>query len=224
MMAAPKTVAERRIVQPLDAKFLTEGQRRYYDPHIDGTVVKVLPGEHYVTDAADEVLVTVLGSCVAACMRDPIAGVGGMNHFMLPGEARAGSAGNSGWGEASSAMRYGQFAMEQLINDILKRGARRDRLEVKLFGGANVIRSSLRIGSSNAAFVREFMRAERLIIAAEDLEGEYPRRIHYFPSTGRVQRLEMRRDPDRFVFDSELRYREGLSARKVEGEIELFDS
>jgi chemotaxis protein CheD len=140
-----------------------------------------------------------------------------MNHFMLPGEAR------DGWGEASSEMRYGQFAMERLINDILMHGGRRERLEAKLFGGANVIRSSLRIGTSNAEFVRRFMRAERLVIAAEDLEGEFPRRIHYFPSTGRVQRLELRREPDRFVFDSELLYREHLKEQTVEGAIELFE-
>jgi len=216
-MVASGVVAERRGAQPLDAKFLVDGQRRYHDPQIGGTVVKVLPGEHYVTDIQDEVLVTVLGSCVAACIRDPILGAGGMNHFMLPGEARG------RWGEATHEMRYGQFAMEKLINDMLKRGARRDRLEVKLFGGANVIRSSLRIGSSNAEFARSFMRAEQLTIAAEDLEGEYPRRIHYFPLTGRVQRLEMRRDPDRVVFESELSYRDRLRDQTVEGEIELFD-
>ncbi|HUA51386.1 MAG TPA: chemoreceptor glutamine deamidase CheD [Candidatus Sulfotelmatobacter sp.] len=193
-----------------------DGQRRYYDPHIKGTVVKVLPGEHYVTEYPDEVLVTVLGSCVSACIRDTLVPVGGMNHFMLPGEARG------RWGEATHEMRYGQFAMEQLINDVLKRGARRDRLEVKLFGGANVIRSSLNIGTSNAEFVRSFMRAEQLKIAAEDLGGDYPRRIHYFPLTGKVQRLEMRRDPDRVVFDSELRYRDRLREQPVDGDVELF--
>ena len=221
-MAAPNIAEERRraqllSVQPLDARFLVDGQRRYYDPQIKGMVVKVLPGEHYVTEKPDEVLVTVLGSCVSACIRDPLREVGGMNHFMLPGEARG------RWGEATHEMRYGQFAMEQLINDVLKRGARRERLEVKLFGGANVIQSSLRIGSSNAEFARTFMREEQLKIAAEDLEGEFPRRIHYFPMTGRVQRLEMRRDPDRQVFDGELSYRDRLRKQKVEGDVELFE-
>jgi len=217
-MGAPAIAADRRHAQPPhDAQFLSSGQRRYYDPQVKGAVVKLLPGEHYVTESPDEVLVTVLGSCVAACIRDPLCAVGGMNHFMLPGEARG------RWGEATHEMRYGQFAMEQLINDLLKRGARRERLEVKLFGGANLIQSSLRIGSSNAEFARSFMRAEQLKIAAEDLEGEFPRRIHYFPMTGRVQRRELRRDPDRLVFDSELKYRDRLRAQKLEGDVELFE-
>jgi len=190
---------------------------RYWDNSLDAYVVKVLPGEHYVTRASDEAITTVLGSCVAACIRDPVAGVGGMNHFMLPGEVRG------TWSGATNEMRYGQFAMEKLINDIMRCGGRRERLEVKLFGGANVMNSSMKIGDSNAAFVLSFMATEGLTVAAQDLGGDVARRINYFPLTGRVFRLELRRQPDAEVFEEELSYRNRLRQQDVGGSIELFD-
>ncbi len=194
---------------------------RYWDNSLGAFVVKVLPGDHYVSQAEDETITTVLGSCVAACIRDPVAKIGGMNHFMLPGEARG--AGNGSWGGANNEMRYGQSAMERLINDLLRSGATRDRLEVKLFGGANVMNSSMRIGDANADFVTSFMRAEGLAIAAQDLGGVLARRINYFPLTGRVFRLELRRQPDVEVFSEELSYRDRLRGQDVGGSVELFD-
>lgn len=191
--------------------------RRYFDPDFRATAIKVLPGEHYVTGDAEEMLVTVLGSCISACIRDPVAKVGGMNHFMLPGEARG------GWGHASNGMRYGHFAMERLINDLLARGAHKDRLEIKLFGGANVLQSNMKIGSNNAEFIHTYLRDERLRVTSEDLGGIYARRVHYFPLTGKVFRLELKREPDRAVFKSELTYRELLRQQQVEGSVELFD-
>ena len=190
---------------------------RYWDNSLDAYVVKVLPGEHYVTRAGDEAISTVLGSCVAACIRDPVAMVGGMNHFMLPGEVRG------TWSGATNEMRYGQFAMEKLINDIMRCGGRRERLEVKLFGGANVMHSSMKIGDSNAEFVLSFMKTEGLTIAAQDLGGDAARRINFFPLTGRVFRLELRRQPDVEVFETELSYRDRLRQQDVGGSIELFD-
>jgi len=136
---------------------------------------------------------------------------------MLPGDARG------GWGGASNEMRYGQFAMERLINDVLRAGGRRERLEVKLFGGANVMNGSMRIGDSNAEFALEFMRAEGLTIAAQDLGGDLARRINYFPLTGRVFRLELRRTPDVEVFREELSYRDRLRQQDLGGSVELFD-
>lgn len=190
---------------------------RYWDNSLQAFVVKVLPGEHYVTRAADEAVTTVLGSCVAACIRDPIAQVGGMNHFMLPGEVRG------SWSGATNEMRYGQFAMERLINDVLRAGGRRERLEVKLFGGANVMNSSMKIGDSNAEFVLSFMKTEGLSVAAQDLGGVLARRINYFPLTGRVFRLELRRQPDVEVFQEELTFRDRLSQQDVGGSVELFE-
>jgi chemotaxis protein CheD len=190
--------------------------RRYRDPRFDEIAVKVFPGEHHVTGKADEMLVTILGSCVAACIRDPLIGVGGMNHFMLPESAGA------GWDSASSSMRYGNVAMERLINDILKRGGARQRLEIKVFGGGNVMAASSNIGHRNADFVEEYLAAENLPIAASHLRGNQPRRVHYFPATGKVMMLELGRSEQRTVVEEEALYKSKIQAEPVAGSAELF--
>ena len=189
---------------------------RFRDPHFQAVMVKVNPGEHYVTRSAEEMIVTVLGSCIAACIRDPVAGVGGMNHFMLP-ESTSGS-----WGNASASLRYGNFAMERLINDILCRGGQRTRLEVKVFGGAGMIGSGGSVGRQNAEFVETYLRDEGLHVAARHLRGNHARRIHYLPLTGRVRMLEMRREDDG-VAVAEAGYRSTLGTEPAGGSVELFD-
>ena len=189
---------------------------RYRDPRFDAVAVKVFPGEHYVTDSAGEMLVTVLGSCVAACIRDPVIGVGGMNHFMLP------ESGGDGWGGASPCMRYGNVAMERLINDILARGGLRQRLEIKVFGGGNVMRGSSNIGHRNADFVEEYLAAEGLRITAAHLRGDLPRRVHFFPATGQVMLLELRRPEEIAVVKCEAKYKSKLLFEPVPGSVELF--
>jgi chemotaxis protein CheD len=176
--------------------------------------VRINPGGHYVTTGA-EILVTVLGSCVAACIRDARARVGGMNHFMLP-ESDSGV-----WGKASSSMRFGNFAMEELINAILSRGGRRDSLEIKLFGGAAIIGNSAQIGTRNAEFVESYLREEDLPIAAADLRGAHARRIHYDPMSGRVRMLEMPR-AEIIVAKAECSYGAAIRDEPVAGSIELF--
>lgn len=161
---------------------------RYIDPHFRLPSVKVFPGEHHVATDPDEMLVTVLGSCVAACIRDPVARIGGMNHFMLP----ASEAGD--WGVAAASLRYGNFAMETLINDILKLGGRRERLEIKLFGGANVLAGGLQIGHRNADFAESYLAEEGLNLLARDLRGDAPRRVHYLPRTGAAYVQTLRRE------------------------------
>ncbi|MBM3617296.1 MAG: chemoreceptor glutamine deamidase CheD [Alphaproteobacteria bacterium] len=191
----------------------------YGDSHFDATtghqVIKLFSGDYYISTQPKEMLATILGSCVSACVRDPVAGIGGMNHFLLPGEG-PGLVGN---GEAT---RYGVFAMESLINGILKAGGRKDRLEVKVFGGGNVINNSARIGSKNAAFIRAFLQEEGLRITSEDLEGDLPRRIHYFPETGQVMMRKLRRKEDLRIADEEAKYTRSLVSRPIEGEIDLF--
>lgn len=177
-------------------------------------IVKLFSGDCYVSTDASEMLVTILGSCVSACIRDPYAGVGGMNHFLLPG--------TDATGKVSEGARYGTFAMETLINNILKAGGRRERLEVKVFGGGNVTANSARIGSKNAAFIREFLKAEGLSIVSQDLEGELPRRIHYTPATGKVLMRKLSRKEDFRVVDEEARYRNKLTTKPIEGDIDLF--
>lgn len=178
-------------------------------------VVKIFSGDWHVSTQPNEMLVTILGSCVSACIRDPIAKVGGMNHFLLPGNDIVVN-------ELSDAARYGVYAMEALINGILKAGGRKDRLEVKVFGGGNVIQNSQRIGSKNAAFIRHFLKSEGYRIVSEDLEGDLPRRIHYFPDTGRVMMRKLRRKEDMRVVEEETRYSNSIVAKPVEGDIDLF--
>lgn len=190
--------------------------RRYRDPSFDAVAVKVFPSEHYVTADSDEMLITVLGSCVSACIRDPYAKVGGMNHFMLPENQAV------GWETAASDMRYGNVAMERLINDILAKGGERRRLEVKVFGGGNVLGGTSNIGHRNADFVESYLSAESLPIAASHLRGDLPRRIHYFPVTGRVMLLELRRSEEKAVLRHEALYKSKLRLEPVSGSAELF--
>ena len=210
--AGPPDGPRRERRRPVEAA----GTSRYFDSRAGVTTVKVFPGEHYVTCDPVEMLVTVLGSCVAACVRDPNLGLGGMNHFMLP-ESEDGI-----WGGTSAALRYGDHAMETLLNAILSAGCRREDLEIKVFGGANVSRGSVPIGFENAAFVEKYLKNEGLRIEASDLGGNSPRRIHYFPSTGKVRRLLMQRAGDAAVFREEQRLKIQLSETQMEGDTELF--
>jgi chemotaxis protein CheD len=207
----------RRSLDPApDAADLGASTRRYQDPRFNEIAVRVFPGEHHVTSSADEMLVTILGSCVSACIRDPLAAVGGMNHFMLP------ESGASGWDSVSSSMRYGNVAMERLINDILKRGGARQRLEIKVFGGGNVMSTTSNIGHRNADFVEEYLAAESLQIAARDLRGNNPRRVHYFPATGKVMMLELGRTDAQTALESEALYKSKIQSEPVAGSAELF--
>lgn len=142
----------------------------------------VIQGEHHVSGNPDAVLTTILGSCVAACVRDPVAGVGGMNHFLLPGDA-------SGAGTANAAHRYGVHLMELLVNALLQRGAVRSRLEAKLFGGAKTIGVTSDVGGMNASFAADFLRRERIAIVGECLRGTRGRRVQYWPVSGRARRI-----------------------------------
>lgn len=152
----------------------------YYDRIFDCQAAKILPGEYYFT-GKPMLIVTVLGSCVAACIRDRVSGIGGMNHFMLPDGGESGSA-------SASSMRYGSYAMEVLINQVLKAGARRENLEAKVFGGGNVLQgfTSINVGERNARFVRDYLRDVNIRILAEDLNDIHPRKVYFFPETGKV--------------------------------------
>ena len=193
------------------------GARRFFDASLGAWVVKVFPGEYYVTRKADEVLVTVLGSCVSACVRDPRRGIGGMNHFMLAeGEA-------DGWGGMGNAARYGNFAMEKLLNELMKLGCARSDLEIKVFGGGNVIDTHNLIGTDNSDFVLRYLDNEGLACVAQDLRGQYPRRIQYFPKSGRVIRRLLTGGETRVVARDESDYARRLTITKPTGTIELFE-
>lgn len=189
----------------------------YFDRTFDRPGVKILPGEYYVA-TEDVVLVTVLGSCVAACIRDPALAIGGINHFMLP------DAGRDVDTTASGATRYGIHAMEMLINTMIRLGARRERLEAKVFGGGNVLKGFVQanVGERNAGFVRHYLKVEGIRVVAEDLLDIHPRRVAYFPATGRALVRKLKDAPDSQLIRSETDYRSRLTQTPVAGDIELF--
>lgn len=186
-------------------------------PMRTGTFRRVLPGEFVLTGEPETTLVTVLGSCVSACIRNPKTGFGGLNHFMLP-ECEPGE-----WKGVGAACRYGNFAMEALINEVLKSGCPRHELEVKLFGGASMRHSSSTIGQDNAAFARAYLAAEKIPVLASDMGGAQGRRIHYRPFSGTVQRLLLRDNDLAPLASEEARYRQKLKASRIGGDVDLFE-
>ena len=189
----------------------------YYDRTFDCDAAKILPGEYYYTHK-DMLIVTVLGSCVSACIRDRVTGLGGMNHFMLPdGGGDAGS-------PISASMRYGSYAMEVLINDLLKAGAKRENMEAKVFGGGAVLRgfTAINVGERNAAFVMMFLKTEKIRVVAEDLNDVWPRKVYFFPRTGKVLVKKLMQTHNDTLARRELDYASRLKAEPVSGAIDLF--
>lgn len=193
---------------------LSDDVMRYRDPQFKVPAAKLLPTQYLVVDDGTA-LVTVLGSCIAACVRDPLLQLGGMNHFMLP-------EGNVGDGAPA---RYGSYAMELLINELLKRGASRRRLEAKVFGGANVLKgfTSNPVGTRNAEFVLAYLDAEQIPVVAEDLRGIHPRKVWFFPETGKVMVNRLPHAHEAEVLAAETAVRARLSKTPVSGGVELFE-
>jgi chemotaxis protein CheD len=185
----------------------------YFDNALHTHAIRLLPAEYRASDRP-LALVTLLGSCVAACLYDPALSLGGMNHFMLPGGA----------GNDATSARYGAHAMELLINDLLKRGARRQRLQAKVFGGGNVLSGFHNdpIGTRNAAFVVEYLAAERIPVLAQDLGDVHPRKVCFFVQTGRtlVRRLPAARNDG--IVDAERALYGRLARAPASGSVELF--
>ena len=142
------------------------------------TRIHVVQGEYHVSSDPGVVLTTILGSCVAVCLRDNVSGLGGMNHFLLP-EGRSDG--------LDEGRRYGAYAMELLINDLLRKGARRERLEAKLFGGARMFGGLSDVGASNITFAQTFLRDEGIPVLGSSLGGTEARRVQYWPTSGRAQ-------------------------------------
>ena len=190
---------------------------RYWDKNTGMPTAKLLPGEYYVT-SHDEMITTVLGSCISACIRDPASGIGGMNHFMLPIQSENSS--NKDFGRAE---RYGNFAMEKMINDILRNGGKRENLEVKIFGGGRVMKGVTDVGARNIEFVKEYCRLEGFKLLAEDVAGLYPRKVKYLPKTGKVLIKKLYSKHNDTIETRDENYYEEISAKEVSGKIELFD-
>ena len=199
-----------RVPQPARLRG-SEHIHRIWDRTHGTWTAKIQPGEFCVT-AGGESVTTVLGSCVSACIRDLRTGIGGMNHFMLPaGDAQCGL-----------DERYGVFAMERLVNEVLKHGSgKRNLLEVKLVGGGQILGDSGGgIGDKNIAFARHFVETDNLRVAAEDLGGTQPRRVVYFPDTGRL-RIKKLNELPRQTLEREQVYGSSLEA-PASGDVELF--
>lgn len=189
---------------------------KYFDRNFNTDGVKLLPGEFYVT-GEKIILVTVLGSCIAACIRDSVTGIGGMNHFMLP-EA------GTGEGTNGSPARYGAYAMEILINSLLKMGARRSFLEAKVFGGGAVMRelSHSNVGERNSEFALDYLKNEGIKVVVKDVLGELPRKVYFFPESGKVMIKKIKELKNDTIIQREQLYHQRLVNTRVGGEVDLF--
>lgn len=199
-----------------------EHMRRFWDPAHARMTVKVLPGEYYVS-RQDELVSTVLGSCVSACIHDRRLKLGGMNHFMLPEPSGERGAERDNWSATvGRAARYGNDAMEHLINALLKAGSRREDWDVKVFGGGRVLSQMTDVGSRNIEFVQRYLRTEGLAVTASDLGDVYPRQVQFFPVIGKVRVRQMRGRDEFALVAREKQYLKQLANDPIKGEVELF--
>lgn len=212
MPPAPATAGSSRL-ERLRARPRKPGEASffYFDAHFKNDAVKVLPGEYWV-DSEDMLVMTTLGSCIAACLWDRQARVGGMNHFMLP----------EGSGDCG---RYGSYAMELLINEMMKRGATRQTMEAKIFGGGAVISgmNSLNVGERNTQFVTDYLKTERIPIVSKDVLDVYPRKVCFLPASGKamVKRLAAA-NPDMLAAQERAAAQKAVPQSTGGGSIDLF--
>lgn len=176
--------------------------------------VNIVQGEHYVDSDPNVVLTTILGSCIAACVWDGVANVGGMNHFLLPGDG-VGAHHRQPGGEAQ---RLGVHLMELLINDLLRRGAAKSRMRAKLFGGARMIKGLTDIGEMNASFAEKFLREENIQLVGGSVRGDQGRRIQFWPVSGRARQVLLAKETDTIM----LREKAAPPPRVNAGALELF--
>lgn len=186
----------------------------FYDAHFKNEAVKILPGEYFVHDE-DILIMTTLGSCIAACIWDRQLRIGGMNHFMLP----------EGNGTGADAGRYGSFAMELLINELVKRGATRSTMEAKVFGGGAVISgmNSINVGERNTKFVLDYLATERITVVSKDVMDVYPRKVCFLPHSGKamVKRLAAT-NTDALLAQERAAAAKPVPAASAAGTVDLF--
>ena len=187
----------------------------YSDTKFNCDAVRVLPGEYYISKK-NRLLMTILGSCVSACIWDKNRGIGGLNHFMLPGKASD---------DFNKSARYGNYAMEILINHIIQAGGKREDLVAKVFGGGKVMHcfTSIDIGDDNASFIIDYLHNESIPVIASDLGDIYPRKIYFFPKTGKVMVRKLTDTHNHEIEEEEDSYFIKVNKTEIEGEIELFD-
>ncbi len=223
---AERTLAAQRLAQDVAQKKARLAQLKarrakpgeasffFYEAHFQSDAVKILPGEYFVFNE-DLLLMTTLGSCIAVCLWDRQAKVGGMNHFLLPESDN----------DQSNSGRYGSFAMELLINELLKMGANRLTLEAKVFGGGAVLAGmhSLNVGERNTKFVLDYLKTERIPVVSKDVMDVYPRKVCFFPHSGKamVKRLATS-NPDAIVALEKAAKEQAKPAKSVGGSVDLF--
>ena len=195
-----------------------ENIKRSWHNSLETVAARLLPGEYIVT-SSDEAIYTTLGSCISACIRDRVSGIGGMNHFMLPASASSDS-----WKAADNSVsaRYGNVAMEHLFNNILKNGGKRQNLEAKIFGGGRIIANMTDVGLRNITFARDYLQTEGLKVISEDVGETFPRMVVYFPATGKVRVKRMRSLHNNTIIELETTYLHTIEDKPVSGGIELF--
>ncbi len=193
---------------------------RYWDTQKNCYAAKITPGEYYVS-VNQEIITTILGSCISACVWDRTAGIGGMNHFMLPIADRHTI---RTWGKrpVGSATRYGNVAMERLINAVLTNGGRRNRMEVKIFGGAKVLDIDSDIGCTNIDFVLDYLKIEGFCPRALDVGGKFARKVIFHPHSGRVLVKKLLYTHNQTLQQREKVYKMQVDREIVQGEITLF--
>ncbi|GAC1600194.1 MAG: chemoreceptor glutamine deamidase CheD [Ramlibacter sp.] len=192
---------------------------RYFDRDFKVEAVKILPGQYYAA-SGHGAITTVLGSCVSTCLWDPLRRIGGMNHFMLPGD------GESATSPVTASARFGVYAMEVLINEMIHLGAERRRMVAKIFGGGRVLKGfgSLDVGAKNCQFVIEFLATEGIPVVARDLLDVYARKVHFFPDTGKVQLKKLHILPNDTVQQREREYMSRLGSKTGGGEFDNFSA
>jgi chemotaxis protein CheD len=197
-----------------------EHVRRSWNSQFESYAARILPGEFYVTKNKEGVA-TTLGSCISACIRDRAIGIGGMNHFMLPA-TDVSDLSSLKASNLSDATRFGNYAMEHLINEIMRNGGQRRNLEVKLFGGGRIISGMTDVGLANITFVRDYLATEGLTVVAEDVGDIFPRMVIFFPATGVARVKRLRSLHNNVIIDEERRYIDSIKKQPVSGEVELF--
>ncbi len=190
--------------------------RRMTDTRFPHEIAVILPGEYFLSDTP-MVVYTVLGSCISVCLRDPQAGVGGMNHFMLA--APSGKNDNDSWAESG---RYGSYAMEMLINGILSRGGHRNRLEAKVFGGGKIYDGSMDVGAKNAAWALDYLAQEGMPPMKADVGDVCPRKVYYFTDSGKVLLKKLDRVQSQTIVQQEQQYESTLQTTTTAGDVTLF--
>ena len=195
--------------------------KRTWDKRLHYWSARLLPGEYYVT-TQDECISTVLGSCISVCIYDPTIKVGGMNHFMLPAQGEHSS---QSWGDpTSSATRYGNFAMEYLINSVIKLGGRKQNFQAKIFGGGQVLANMTDVGQRNILFAFDYLRKENIEVIASDVGDIFPRRVVFFPKTGKVKMKHLSTQKNKGFEQSDKAYMQDMQTNKPspDDNVELF--